>query len=168
MNINYIFHTWFVQSTYIFSCVPKLSITITMTNCAVYPIYIYIYLYSKRVTTDVAVSIATTMVGAQLDYCNAILYGKANPININYNVIRTLLHYCNRHDAIWAHYTCYSYRLKIAERIEYEVALLTFKALTLCTPVYLPDQRQLCAPDRQLRSSNRKNKLLLKNPRTAF
>ena len=29
----------------------------------------------KRVTTDVAVSKATTMVEARLDYCNAILYG---------------------------------------------------------------------------------------------
>ena len=31
--------------------------------------------YPKGVTTDVAVSIATTVVGAQLDYCDAILYG---------------------------------------------------------------------------------------------
>jgi hypothetical protein len=29
----------------------------------------------KSVTTDVALSIASTMVGARLDYCNAILYG---------------------------------------------------------------------------------------------
>jgi len=39
--------------------------------------------------------------------------------------------------------------LKIAERIEYEVALLTFKTLTTCKPDYLSDQLQLCAPVRQ-------------------
>ena len=36
----------------------------------------------KRVTTDVAVSIATTMVVARLNYCNAILYG-ASKLNIH-------------------------------------------------------------------------------------
>jgi len=58
--------------------------------------------------------------------------------------------------------------LKIAERSEYKVALLTFKALTLCKPDYLSDQLQLCGPARQLRLSDRKNRILLKNPTTVF
>jgi len=49
--------------------------------------------------------------------------------------------------------------LKIAERIEYKVALLMFKALTTGKPEYLSDLLQLCAPVRQLRSSDRKNRL---------
>jgi len=47
----------------------------------------------------------------------------------------------------------------LAERIEYKVALLTFKDMTTGTPDYLSDQLQLCAPVRQLRSSDRKTRL---------
>jgi len=42
----------------------------------------------------------------------------------------------------WLHW------LKKAERIEYKVALLTFKALTTGKPDYLSDQLQLCTPIR--------------------
>jgi len=58
--------------------------------------------------------------------------------------------------------------LKITEQIEYKVALLTLKALTTGKPDYLSDQLQLCAPVRQLRSSNRKNRHYLNSHRTTF
>ena len=58
--------------------------------------------------------------------------------------------------------------LEIAERIEYKVALLTFNALTTGKPDYLSDQLQLCAPVRQLRSGDRKNRLYLNSHRTTF
>jgi len=46
--------------------------------------------------------------------------------------------------------------LKTAERFEYKIALLTFKALTTGKPDYLSGQLQLYDPVRQLRSSDRK------------
>jgi len=58
--------------------------------------------------------------------------------------------------------------LKIARLIDYEVALLTFKALTTGKPDYLSDQLQLCSPVRQVRSSDRLNHLYLNNYWTTF
>jgi len=58
--------------------------------------------------------------------------------------------------------------LKIAEQIEYKVVLLTFKALKEGKPDYLSGQLQLCAPVRQLRLSDRKNRLYLNSHQTTF
>jgi len=95
----------------------------------------------KSVTTDAALSIASTMVGAQLDYCNAILYGttKSNVTILPrvQNSITTVLAQLH-----W---------LKIALQIKYKVALLTFKALTTHQPADRYDQLQLCTPTRQIR-----------------
>ena len=124
----------------------------------------------KRVTTGVAVSVATTMLGARLGYCNAILYGtsKSNIHELQraQNSIASIVTGTSRSENITP-VLARLHWLNIAERIEYKVALLTFKALTLCMPFYLSDQLQLCAPVRQLRSSDRKNRLLLRNPRQA-
>jgi hypothetical protein len=91
----------------------------------------------KRVTTDVAVSIASTMVGARLDYCNAILYGtsKSNIQKLQraQNSIARIVTGTRRSEHITP-VLAQLHWLKIAERIEYKVALLTFKALTTGKP----------------------------------
>jgi len=46
----------------------------------------------KRVTTNIALTTASTMVGARLDYCNAILHGTSKSNIQKHNVLRTLLH----------------------------------------------------------------------------
>jgi len=56
--------------------------------------------------------------------------------------------------------------LKMAERIEYKIALLTFKTLTTGKPDYLSGQ--LCAPVRQLRLSDRTNRLYFNSHQTTF
>ena len=107
----------------------------------------------------------------RLDYCNAILYGtsKSNIQKLQrvQNSIARIVTDTKRSEHITP-VLARLHRLKIAERLEYKVALLTFKALALCKPDYLSDQLQICSPVRQLRSSDRKNRLLLKNPRRAF
>jgi len=102
----------------------------------------------KRVTTDVALTIASTMVGAQLDYCNAILHGtsKSNIQKLQraQNSIARIVTGTKRSVYI----TPVLARLhwfKIAEQIEYKVALLTFNALTTGKPDYLSDQLKVCA-----------------------
>jgi len=85
------------------------------------------------------------MVGAKLDYCNAILHGKSES-NIQklqraQNSIARIVTGTRRSEHITPVLTRL-HLLKIAERIEYKVALLTFKAVTTGKS----DQLQLCAP----------------------
>jgi len=111
------------------------------------------------------------MVGARLDYCNAILHGTSNSViqklQRAQNSIARIVTGTRRSEHItpvlaWLHW------FKIAELIEYKVSLLTFKGLTTRKPDYLSDQLQLCAPVRQLRSSDRKNRLYLNSHWTTF
>ena len=125
----------------------------------------------KRVTTDVAFTVASTMAGARLDYCNAILYGrtKSNVQKLQrvQNSIACIVTGTRRTEHITPVLSRLHW-LKIAERIEYKVALLTFKALTTHRPDYLYDQLHVCAPVRQLRSTVRTNRLQLNRSRTVF
>jgi len=103
----------------------------------------------KRVTTDVILTIVSTIVGTRLDYCNAILHG-TNISNVQklqraQNSIALIVTDTRRSEHITP-VLARLHWLKIAEKIEYKVALLTFKALTTGKPVYLSDQLQLCAP----------------------
>jgi len=125
----------------------------------------------ERVTTDVVLTIASTMVGARLDYCNDILHGTSeyniHKVQRAQNSIARIVTGTRRSE----HTTPVLARLhwlKIAGQIEYKVALLTFKALTTGKLDYLFDQLQLCAPIRQLRSSATKNRLYLNSHRTTF
>ena len=125
----------------------------------------------KRVTTDVALTVASTMVGARLDYRNAILYGttKSNVQKLQrvQNSIARIVTGTRRTEHITP-VLARLHWLKIAERIEYKVALLTFKALTTHRPDYLYDQLHVCAPVRQLRSTVSTNRLQLNRSRTVF
>jgi len=108
-------------------------------------------LYVTSVNTDVALTKASTiiiiiMVGARLHYCNAILHGMSK-CNIQkpqraHNSIARIVTGTRRSE----HITPLPARLhwlKIAERIEYKVAVLTFRSLTTGKPG-LSDQLQLC------------------------
>jgi len=116
----------------------------------------------KKVNTDVVLTIASTMVGVRLDYCNAMLYAtsKSNIQKLRraQNSIARIVTGTRRSEHITP-VLVQLHWLKIAERIEYKAALLTFKALTTGKPGYLSNQLQLCAPVRQLRLSDRKNRL---------
>jgi len=93
----------------------------------------------KRVTTNVALTIASTMVGARLDYCCiAILHGtsKSNIQKLQraQNCIVRIVTGTRRSEHITPVLTRLHCMLKIAERIEYKVAQLTFNALTTGKP----------------------------------
>jgi len=62
----------------------------------------------------------------------------------------------------------YSLSTKIAERIEHNVALLTFKALTTHQHAYLYDELQLCARTSHLRSNVTSNRLQSNSSKTVF
>jgi len=122
----------------------------------------------KRVTIDVALTIASTMVSARLDNCNAILH-RTSKSNIQKQQRAQNSIACIVTGTRWLeHITPVLARLhwlKIADRIECKVALLTFKALKQAS---LSGQLQLCASVWQLRSSDRNNRLYLNSHRTTF
>jgi len=105
------------------------------------------------------------MVGARLDFCNAILHetSKSNIQKLQRaqtSIVR-IVPVTRQSEHITPVLTRLHCMLKIAEWIEYKVAQLTFKALTTGMPDYLSDQLQL-------RSSDRKNRLYLNSHRTTF
>jgi len=108
------------------------------------------------------------MFGARLNYRNDILHETSKSNNYlettSYNVLRTGTRRSEHITPVLARL----HWLKIAERIEYKVAQLTFKAPTAGKPDYLSNQLQLCVPVRQLRSNDRKNRLYLTSHRTTF
>jgi len=83
------------------------------------------------------------MVSTRLDYCNAILNGtsKSNIQKLQraQNSIARIVTGTRRSEHITPVLARLQW-LKIAERIEYKVALLTLKALTTGKPDYLSDQ----------------------------
>jgi len=112
------------------------------------------------------------MVGARLDYCNAILHGtsKSNiqKLQCSQNSIARIVTGTRRSEHITSVLTQLHW-LKIAQRIEYKVALLTFKALTTSKPDYLYDQLlALRSSKTAIRSSDMKNRLYLNSHRTTL
>jgi len=111
------------------------------------------------------------MVGARLDYCNTILHGMSKSdiqkLQRALNSIARIVTGTRRSEHITP-VLARLHWLKIVERIEFKIAFLTFKALTTGKPDYLSDQLQLCTPVRQLRSSDRKNRLYVNSHRTTF
>ena len=116
----------------------------------------------KRVTTDVALPIASTMVGAWLDYCNAILYGtrKSNiqKLHCAQNFIACIVTGTRRS----GHITPVLARLhwlKIAEQMSTKLHYWRLK---------LSQQASQTTCLTRFSSSDRKNRLNLKSHRTTF
>jgi len=70
----------------------------------------------KRLTTDVALTIASKIVGSRLDYCNAILHGQRHSTMCS----ELYCTHCNWHEVISTHHSALArlHWLKIAEQIE--------------------------------------------------
>jgi len=119
---------------------------------------------------DTARTVASSMVGARLDYCNSLLYGTTT-VNINklqrvQNSLARVVTGTRRYDHITAVLADLHW-LKIQERITYKIALLTFKTVTTNRPTYLADLVSFHAPVRALRS-NQQNRLHCDRVRTQF
>ena len=107
---------------------------------------------------------------ARLDYCNAVLYGTSQ---INVSKLQRLQNALARSVVGIRKFEHISpilaglHWLPVAARIEFKVALLTFKVLTTQQPGYLHDLLQLHRPSRQLRSSDH-NELVVPRAKTVF
>ena len=124
-----------------------------------------------RIPESVALTIASSMVGARLDYCNAVLYGtsKSNIQKLQrvQNSLARIVTGTRRSDRITP-VLARLHWLKIADHINYKVALLTFKVVTSQKPNYLFDLIRFNIPVRQLRSSDRQNRLYTGASKTVF
>src|SRR5664279_2404908 len=119
---------------------------------------------------DTARTVASSMVGARLDYCNSILYGTTTN-NINklqrvQNSLARVVTGTRRYDHITSVLADLHW-LKIQERITYKIALLTFKTVTTNRPTYLVELISFHTPVRVLRSNHR-NRLHVDKVNTVF
>jgi hypothetical protein len=87
----------------------------------------------KRVPEDVALTIASTMIGARLDYCNSILHGKSisnfQKLQRVQNSLARIVTGTRRSEHITP-VLARLHWLPFAMRVEYKVSLLTFKVIT--------------------------------------
>ena len=124
----------------------------------------------KCLDDETARTVTSSMVGARLDYCNALLYGTSST-NINklqraQNSLARVVTGALRYDHITPVLADLHW-LKIQDRITFKIALVTFKAVTTNKPTYLADLISFHTPIRTLRSNNG-NRLRTSNVRTAF
>jgi len=117
-------------------------------------------------TDDLAQTVACSIVGSRLDYCNAMLYGApAATLDVlqraQNNLARVVCQRGGRTDARPLLRSLHW--LPVKHRVTYKMAALTFKTMSSSMPAYLNDLIQTAVPVRPLRSSDA---LLLNVPRT--
>ena len=110
-------------------------------------------------TTEDAKTVATAIVSSRLDYCNSVSYGTLQT-NLSFSVSKTpsligpiqsyQLHRCQHISPVLAEL----HWLLVAARIEFKVALTTFKVLTTQRPSYLHELLTLHRPSRWLKSDD--------------
>ena len=101
-------------------------------------------------------AIACSLIGSRLDYCNSLLAGTtAHNItrlqNIQNRAAKTVCRSGRRDSATAALQRLHW--LPVKQRINYKIALLTAKAITYGSPVYIRDMVSRYEPTRTLRSS---------------
>ena len=124
----------------------------------------------RCVSVDDAKAVATAMVSARLDYCNALLYGtsSANLSKLQrvQNALARTVMLTSKHEHITP-VLAELHWLPVAARIEYKICLIGFKVLTTQQPSYLHELLRLHRPSRPLRSSEH-NLLDVQRTRTVF
>ena len=111
-----------------------------------------------KLDKSTANSIACSFVASRLDYCNAILAGMSahniNRLQRIQNSAARIVHNSHGRSSISAMLTDLHW-LPIAKRIDYKIALTTFKVLTVNQPAYLRSLLHIFTPVRSLRSSSK-------------
>ena len=93
-------------------------------------------------TTDLAQTLVCSLILSRIDYCNAVLHGAPTYTirklqRMQYNAARIVLQAPRRSHATPLLNT--PHWLPVQQRIDYKVALLTFKVRSTSTPSYLHD-----------------------------
>ena len=115
-----------------------------------------IYRIRKFLTLDSCKSLVQALVTSRIDYCNALLYGVPDkPImkrlkKVQHSAAR-LVTRTLRHEHISPALKELHW-LRIPERIEYKILLLTYKAIHGAAPSYMMDMINIYRPTRPLRS----------------
>ena len=105
-----------------------------------------------------AIILANALVHSKIDYCNSLFYGVPSSSIVRLQYVQNSLArvVCNA-SKFQSHSSTLLRKLHwlpIPERIQYKIALLTFKTLKFGLPSYLSDLLTLYHPGRTLRSSN--------------
>ena len=117
-------------------------------------------------TLDMAKSVGVAIVQSRLDYCNSLFFGTSeNNIRKLQRIQNTLARIVVGHllAASSSELLYNLHRLPVHHRINFKIALLTFKILTLNQPSYLSSLVKFNIAPRSLRSSDQH---LLYLPRT--
>ena len=120
----------------------------------------------KCLSTNATKTIVQALVISRLDYCNSLLYGVSEVLiaklqkiqNAAARLVLGLKKYDHITDALYS-----LHWLPVRFRIQYKIALITFKVLTLNEPAYLVDLLKRKELTRTLRSES---KNLLEIPRS--
>jgi len=122
----------------------------------------------KCLTEDDTETVASALIGSQLDYCNSLLFGVSkahvNKLQLIQNTIaRVLTGTYRRHHitSILQHL----HRLPIQSRAHCKIAVITFKTLKTGTPAYLSDLLQFDVSSTRSATDRR---LQVNHSRTAF
>jgi hypothetical protein len=120
-----------------------------------------IYRIRKYLTDKATKSLVHAFITSRLDYCNGLLYGTPKHLLDRLQRVQNTAARLITGTARSSHITpilCELHWLPVSHRINYKIALLTFKALHDLAPVYLKELLTPYAPTRSLRSA-RKNLL---------
>ena len=124
----------------------------------------------RFIDCDSAKSVACALVGARIDYCNSILHGTSQCNIDKLQRLQNSLAHAVVGSGRCEHITPILARLHwlpIKDRIQYKIALMTYKVLTTNQPEYLADLIHFHQPQRQLRSASHRLLQCL-TPRTVF
>ena len=125
----------------------------------------------KCLSTEDAKQIAVSLVSAWLDYCNSLLY-KTSQSNVAQlqrlqNSLARVVTGTRKRDHITPILADLHW-LPVAARIDYKIALLTFKTFVSRQPSYLHELIHIRQPARSLRSSTQVNRLHVNIAPTSF
>ena len=123
------------------------------------------------ISDDDAKQIAVSLVSARLDYCNSLLYKTTQSNLAKLQRLQNSLARAVTYTRTQEHITpvlANLHWLPVVARIDYKIALLTYKTLVTKQPSYLFELLQVHQPSRSLRSSKQMNRLVVNSARTCF